>query len=51
MLRMLVTDISTTDPWVFGAAAVTLIAIAALAALRPAVRAARVEPAQALRAE
>jgi ABC-type lipoprotein release transport system permease subunit len=36
---------------VFGAAALTLVAIAALAALRPALRAARVDPAQALRAE
>jgi predicted permease len=51
VLRTLVTDMSTTDPWVFGAAALTLVAIAALAALRPALRAARVDPAQALRAE
>jgi predicted permease len=51
VLRTLVTDMSTTDPWVFGAAALTLVAIAALAALRPALRAARVDPAQALRSE
>ena len=51
VLRTLLTDMSTTDPWVFGAAALTLVAIAAIAALRPALRAARVDPAQALRSE
>jgi ABC-type antimicrobial peptide transport system permease subunit len=51
VLQTLVTDMSTTDPWVFGAAALTLVAIAALAALRPALRAARVDPAVALRGE
>jgi predicted permease len=51
VLQTLVTDMSTTDPWVFGTAALTLVAIAALAALRPALRAARVDPAQALRAD
>jgi putative ABC transport system permease protein len=50
-LRSLLTDISTTDPWVFALAPSLLLAIALLAALMPALRAARVDPSQALRAE
>ena len=50
-LRTLLTDISTTDPWVFVLAPTLLLTIALVAALRPALRAARTDPARALRAE
>jgi putative ABC transport system permease protein len=51
LLRGMVTDISTTDPWVFALAPVVLLLIAIIAALTPALRAARVDPSSALRAE
>ncbi len=51
VLRSLLTDVSTTDPWVFVLAPMLLLAVAMLAALRPAMRAAGVDPARALRAE
>ena len=50
-LRTLLTGISTTDPWVFGLAPLLMLGVALVAAGRPAIRAARVDPAQALRAE
>ena len=50
-LRTLLSGVSTTDPWVFVLAPAFLLAIALLAALRPALRAARIDPARALRAE
>jgi predicted permease len=50
-MRTLLSDISTTDPWVFVLAPTLLIAIAFIAALRPALRAARIDPASALRAD
>jgi predicted permease len=50
-LRTLLSDISTTDPWVFVLAPVLLLAVALIAALRPALRAARLDPARALRAD
>ncbi len=51
VLRTLLTGISTTDPWVFALAPVVMFAVAVVAALRPALRAAAVDPAGALRAE
>jgi putative ABC transport system permease protein len=50
-LRAMLTSISTTDPWVFALTPALMIAVAVVAALRPALRAARVDPARALRAE
>jgi predicted permease len=50
-LRALLTDISATDPWVFVGAPAVLIVVAVAAALWPASRAARVDPARALRAD
>src|SRR5262249_30010409 len=50
-LRTLLTGISTTDRWVFVLAPTLLLTIAFVAALRPALRAARTDPARALRAE
>jgi putative ABC transport system permease protein len=50
-LRALLTDISTTDPWVFALAPALMLVVAVVAALRPALRAARVDPIRALRAE
>jgi predicted permease len=43
--------VSAHDPFVFGSAALVLLAVAALASLLPARRAARIEPADALRCE
>jgi putative ABC transport system permease protein len=51
VLRTLLTGISTSDPWVFALAPALLFAVAVVAALRPALRAAGVDPASALRAE
>ncbi len=48
-LQSLLTGISATDPWVFAAAALVMITIALVATLRPALRAARVDPVRALR--
>jgi putative ABC transport system permease protein len=50
-LRTLLSGISTTDPWVFVLAPALLLTIALVAALRPALRAARIDPASALRAD
>jgi putative ABC transport system permease protein len=50
-LRTLLSDISTIDPWVFGLAPALLLAVALIAALRPALRAARIDPSRALRGE
>lgn len=49
LLRALLFDVSPTDPFVLAVAPVVLIAVAALASLAPARRAARVDPAVALR--
>ena len=51
VLRTLLTGISTSDPWVFALAPALMFAVAVVAALRPALRAAGVDPARALRAE
>lgn len=48
-LRTLLTGISATDPWIFAAAALVMFAIALVATIRPALRAARVDPVRALR--
>ena len=50
-LRTLLSGISTTDPWVFVLAPTLLLAIALIAAIRPALRAARIDPTRALRAD
>jgi putative ABC transport system permease protein len=50
-LRSLLTDISTTDPWVFLLAPATLLAIGLIATLKPALRAARIDPSTALRSD
>jgi predicted permease len=50
-LRSLVFEISPTDPGLLAAASAALLATAALACLFPALRAARVDPAVALRSE
>jgi putative ABC transport system permease protein len=50
-LRALLTNISTVDPWVFALAPALMLAVGIVAALRPALRAASVDPASALRAE
>lgn len=51
VLRTMLTGISTSDPWVFALAPALMFAVAVLAALRPALRAAGVDPVRALRAE
>jgi putative ABC transport system permease protein len=50
-LQSLLSDISTTDPWVFVTAPLVLLAIALLATLMPAVRASRIDPSIALRGD
>jgi putative ABC transport system permease protein len=42
---------SARDPWVYGAVAATLVAVALAASIAPALRATRVDPNVALRAE
>jgi ABC-type antimicrobial peptide transport system permease subunit len=51
VLRTLASGIGTNDPWVFVLAPALMFAVATAAALRPALRAAGVDPASALRAE
>jgi predicted permease len=51
VLRTLLTGITTNDPWVFALAPTLMFAVAGVAALRPALRAAGVDPVRALRAE
>ncbi len=48
-LRTLLTGVSVTDPWVFVLAPALLLLVAVAAALRPAWRAASIDPASALR--
>ncbi|HEY1341007.1 MAG TPA: FtsX-like permease family protein, partial [Bryobacteraceae bacterium] len=51
VIRSMLYGVSATDPWVFGAAAVLMLSVAALAAYVPARRASRVSPSEALRYE
>jgi predicted permease len=51
VLQTLLTSISSSDPGVFALAPAVMFAVAVLAALRPALRAAGVDPATALRSE
>jgi len=50
-VQSLLVDTSAADPWTLGTVAATLIGVAILAGLGPALRAARVDPIEALRAE
>ena len=51
LMRGMLFDVSPTDPATFIAIISTLVATAVIAAFRPARRAARVDPMQALRAD
>ncbi len=51
LLRSMLFEISPADPVTLGAVSVMLVLIAAGAALAPSLRAARVDPVEALRAE
>jgi ABC-type lipoprotein release transport system permease subunit len=51
LLRSLLYQVSATDPLAFGAVAVAMFVVGALASALPAWRAIRVEPAEALRTE
>jgi ABC-type antimicrobial peptide transport system permease subunit len=51
LLRALLFGTGTYDPWTFAIVPVLLAAVALIACLVPAVRAARVDPTVALRAE
>ena len=51
LVQSLLVGVSPTDPWTIGAVAGGLLGVAALAALGPALRAARIDPVEALRAE
>jgi len=50
-IRSLLVGVSPADPWTLGMVAATLIGVSVLAALGPAMRAARVDPVEALRAD
>lgn len=50
-LRAMRWGVAPNDPWTYGGVTLGLVAAAAIASLIPAVRATRVDPAQALRAE
>lgn len=51
VLRGLLYDVSATDPWTFAAVPLVLAAVAVLATVVPARRAARVSPVIAMRTE
>jgi len=51
MLASFLYGISAREPWVFAASIATLAAIASAASLLPALRAARIQPMQAIRCE
>jgi putative ABC transport system permease protein len=51
VLATLLFGVEGLDVWAFGAAAVVLAAVALVACIEPAARAARIDPARALRAE
>jgi hypothetical protein len=50
-VRAVIVGVSARDPWSFAGAAVATLATVALASLRPAIHASRVDPARTLRAE
>jgi predicted permease len=50
-MRELLYRVDATDPWVFASSAMVLVVVAAGASLVPGIRAAAVDPAEALRAE
>ena len=51
LIRNLLVGVSPADPWTLATVAATLIAVSLLASLAPAIRAARIDPIDALRAE
>jgi predicted permease len=51
LMQRLLFEVSPRDPWLYGGVALFICAIAALACLVPAMRATRIDPMQALRAE
>jgi len=51
LMQRLLFEVSPRDPWLYGGVALFICAIAALACLVPALRATRIDPMQALRAE
>ncbi len=51
VLRSLLFEVIPTDAWTFGLAAATLLLVAAVASCLPAIRAARVDPVESLRAD
>jgi ABC-type antimicrobial peptide transport system permease subunit len=51
LLRSLVVDVSPSNPWLFGAVAIVMLAVAAVAAFLPARRASAVDPITVLRQE
>ena len=50
-VRAVLVGVSARDPWSFAGAAIVTLATVALASLRPAVRASRLDPVKTLRAE
>jgi predicted permease len=50
-VQSLLVGVSPADPWTLGTVAATLLGVSILAALAPAMRAARIDPVEALRAE
>jgi ABC-type antimicrobial peptide transport system permease subunit len=51
LMRRLLFEVSPTDPWLYSGVALFICSIAALACFVPALRATRIDPMQALRAE
>jgi predicted permease len=51
LMQRLLFEVSPRDPWLYGGVALFICAVAALACLVPAMRATRIDPMQALRAE
>jgi len=51
VLKSLLWGVKSSDPWTFGAVALALLGVSVLAALVPAMRIVRLDPAQTLRHE